>query len=79
MRPPVVISIRKALASSRACCTPAEPPVLPVPAPEQLGQIVTPRAVGETLILLEPILFLAGVSIAMERVRQQNDRTLVNG
>ena len=30
-------------------------------------------AVGETVILLHPPLPLAGVSIAMERERQQND------
>ena len=33
----------------------------------------TPRAVGETVILLHPPLPLVGVSIAMERERQQND------
>ena len=36
-------------------------------------------AVGETVILLHPSLPLAGVPIAMERVRQQNDRTLADG
>ena len=35
-------------------------------------------AVGETVILLHPPLHLAGVSIVMERERQQND-SLVNG
>ena len=35
-------------------------------------------AVGETVILLHPTLPLAGVSIAMERERQQND-SLANG
>ena len=35
-------------------------------------------AVGETVIVLNPLLPLAGVSIVMERERQQND-SLVNG
>ena len=35
-------------------------------------------AVGETVILLHPPLHLAGVSIATERERQQND-SLANG
>ena len=36
-------------------------------------------AVDETVILLHPPLPLVGVSIVMERERQQNDRTLANG
>ena len=36
-------------------------------------------AVGETVILPHPPLPLVGVSIAMERGRQQNDRTLADG
>ena len=36
-------------------------------------------AVGETVILLHPPLPLVGVSIGMERGRQQNDRTLADG
>ena len=36
-------------------------------------------AVDETVILLHPPLHLVSVSIVMERERQQNDRTLVNG
>ena len=39
----------------------------------------TQVAVGETVILLHPPLPLAGVSIAMERERQQHDRTLADG
>ena len=36
-------------------------------------------AAGVTVILLHPCLPVVGVSIVMERERQQNGRTLVNG
>ena len=36
-------------------------------------------AVGETVSLLQPPLPLVGVSMVMERERQQNGRSLVNG
>ena len=36
-------------------------------------------AVGETVILLHPLLPAVGVSIGMERARQQSDRTLADG
>ena len=41
---------------------------------ERLEKVVVARlAVGETVILLHPIFPLVGVSIGMERGRQQND------
>ena len=43
-----------------------------------LGDLQAARAVGETAMLLHPPLPLVGVSIAMERERQQND-SLANG
>ena len=45
---------------------------------EQQIQSAAHGAVGETVILLRPPLPLAGVSIAMERDRQQSD-SLANG
>ena len=46
------------------------------PAPHDRG--LAGLAIGETVILLHPPLPLVGVSIAMERDRQQND-SLANG
>ena len=36
-------------------------------------------AVGETVFLLHPPLPVVGVSVGIERARQQNDRTLADG
>ena len=44
-----------------------------------IRRVVVFLAVDETVILLHPPLPLVGVSIVMERERQQNDRTLANG
>ena len=41
-------------------------------------EVLARLAVGETVVLLHPPLPLVGVSMAMERERQQND-SLVNG
>ena len=56
---------------------PAEVHHRALPAAAALGALCL--AIDETVILLQPPLFLAGVSIVMERERQQNDKTLVNG
>ena len=53
--------------------------VSPTARPDPAKCVLVRLAPDETLILLHPPPPTVGVSIAMERGRQQNDRTLVNG
>ena len=58
---------------------PAEPGAVPDRVLALVAGLGACLAVGETVILLHPVLPLVGVSIGMKRGCQQNDRTLADG